>query len=128
MPDHDDETDGWLRDGDQTRKTPHKECGSCEVFSVQTGPGPSRPEIVWSEDGQSATVTFPAERFEMRWHGNPDQPVVVQHELSRADILWLWGNIDRELIREVIMAERRGTPSDRLAEVARIMGFDQDGD
>ena len=89
------------------------------MFSILTRTVSKPPSLDWEDDGQAAIVTFDAGAFNMDWHGNPNFGVKIAHTLTRQQMLWLWGNIDRQLVQEVMRAEFEGIRSPLLDEVAK---------
>lgn len=89
-----------------------------------------RPSIDWAPSGDSATLKFKVEELQFAVGGDPPGgEVEVSLELSRHVIFWLWGNIDRQLVKEVFDAQERGVSSLMLEEVRSAMeGFEDSGD
>ena len=94
------------------------------MFRVQIKP--SDPVgLEWAEDGSALTITITAEDADFHLSKGLDR-ITVSAEVPRKTALWIWKNIDRQLIRELFIAQTTGDIGERMAEVARIIDDEPD--
>ena len=77
----------------------------------------ARPEVEWSEDGGTASLSLDVRKISFDSIGDTDTVRIV-HDIPRRDMLFLWSRTDERLYREAQAAAQHGTPSDMLDEVA----------
>lgn len=87
------------------------------------------PDIDWSEDGSEFQWEFDLDEIDVKVTTNSGKPAKLILTGKRALAYFLWGHIDRELVKELQRFEQTGEPSDRLDEVRRSLGIpDEDPD
>jgi hypothetical protein len=70
--------------------------------------------VDWEHDKSRATVEIELEDLALSFKIQQGQPVTLKLTLSRHDIHYLWGNLDKDLIRERFRVQREGGESPML--------------
>jgi hypothetical protein len=103
--------------------------GITHMFTITASAEPL--SITWDDDGSGADLEldFTAVGFVFTGKSGDHDAIPARVHISRETVHWLWGNLDKEIIRELARVQTEGGQSARLAEIARALGVDEsDGD